>query len=80
MNKQKLYVITLSAAFFVSLIGPRLIFDNFTIDNYMFLLIICYFGLTSIFRPKRHAPDLVGGVLLVTFVYFFLIKVLSTIG
>jgi hypothetical protein len=80
MNKQKLYVTTLGVTFFTSLITLQFIISNVTIETYLNILIICYFGVTSVFKPKMRAPDLVGGALLVTFSYLVLMKVISLLN
>jgi len=80
MNKQKLYITILGVTFFVSLITPQFLISNVTIDIYLSVLVVCYFGVTAVFEPKRRAPDIVGGGLLVTFGYFVLMKVLSILS
>jgi hypothetical protein len=61
---------------FLSLIVSRFIFYLDSISINLIIIMISYFGVTIVFRPKRRAPDIVGGVLLVIFGYIVLTKIL----
>ncbi len=80
MNKQKLYISTLSIVFFVSLLTAQFLIPKITLDIYLTILSICYFGTTLIFRQKRRDVDLVGVAFLMTLSYFALIKVLGIVS
>ena len=72
MNKQTLYLETLSIVFFVTILWLSF-FREQRIEIYLSLFFIGYFGVTFVFHQRKRIFDLVGSGLFIIYGYFIVI-------
>ena len=76
MNRQKRYIISLSAVFLGSIMFLQF-FNEVYLEKFLALFTLTYLVVTQIFNPRRRWFDVVGVVLVIWFSYLMVVKLLE---
>ena len=76
MDKQKLYITTLSLILMIIVVGLAALKEA-RLEVYVSLFAVGYFISTALFRPRRRWHDLVGGTLLAVFSYIVAVRIIE---
>lgn len=66
MDKHKIYILTLTVTLLSTVILLAALKEP-NLEVYLSLNIICYFVISTLFRPRRRIGDIVGGILFAVF-------------
>jgi len=76
MDKHKTYIITLSSLILSSVVALSAVNES-RLDVYISLVTVGYLAASSIFRPRRRAPDIVGLALIIVFIYIVVVRIVE---
>ena len=79
MDKRKLYIVTLSSMSLFVIVALSAINES-RLDVYVSLIAVSYFVTSSIFRPRRRMPDIVGSALMVAFAYIVATRIIEILA
>jgi hypothetical protein len=78
MDKAKLYLETLSSTFIITILLLSLM-ANIKLEEYMSFIIVGYFAVTALFKPRLRTFNIVAGILFIVFCYIVIIKIINGI-
>ena len=76
MDKHKAYILTLSILIFSSVVALSAVNES-RLDAYISLITVSYLAASSIFRPRRRAPDILGLALILIFAYIVAVRIIE---